>query len=127
MNYLLDTHTIICFSVDNSKLSDEVIGIIKDTNNLMYVSLASIWEMAIKLKIKKLLLEIPLIDFVNEIITNNFLILPIEIEHIVYLNNLELYHNDPFDRLIIAQSKCEDLRIISKDIKFDNYDIERVW
>jgi PIN domain nuclease of toxin-antitoxin system len=83
--------------------------------------------MAIKLKIRKLYLDIPLIDYVEEIQKRNIIILPIDLDHIVQTIELELIHNDPFDRLIIAQSIKEDVQLISRDTIFDRYDIQRVW
>ena len=127
MNYLLDTHSIIWFSEDNPKLSEKAYNIIKDSNNTLYLSYASIWEMAIKLKIGKLYLEIPLIDYVEEIKKRNIILLPINLDHIVQTSELELIHNDPFDRLIIAQSIIEDFQLISRDSIFDKYGIQRVW
>ncbi len=127
MNYLLDTHSIIWFSGDNPKLSEKANNIIRNSNNTLYLSLASIWEMAIKLKIGKLFLEIPLIDYVEEIQKRSIILLPINLDHIVHTNELKLIHNDPFDRLIIAQSIIEDIQLISRDSVFDKYGIQRVW
>jgi PIN domain nuclease of toxin-antitoxin system len=127
MNYLLDTHSIIWFSGDSPKLSEKAYNIIRNSNNTLYLSLASIWEMAIKLKIGKLYLEIPLIDYVEEIQKRSIILLPINLDHIVQTNELELIHNDPFDRLIIAQSIIEDIQLISRDSVFDKYGIQRVW
>ena len=127
MNYLLDTHTVIWFSENNPKLSKVASQYISDTNNNCFVSVASIWEMAIKLKLGKFNLEISLSDFVNVLTQRGFDFLPIKIEHTILVSDLELLHGDPFDRLLISQTIIEQLPIISKDGILDLYGVTRIW
>jgi PIN domain nuclease of toxin-antitoxin system len=127
MELLLDTHTVIWFSENNGNLSDKAKYLISDTTNNCFVSIVSIWEMAIKIRINKLKLEINLTDFVDELKQRGFVFLPINIAHTILVSELDLHHNDPFDRLLISQSIIEKKQIISRDNIFDNYGIERIW
>lgn len=127
MNYLLDTHTIIWFSQNNPQLSDLANEIIINPQNSCFISLASIWEMSIKIKIGKLNLIGNLYDFVNELIIMDFKFLNIKIEHVIEAGSLHRFHNDPFDRMIITQSLIEKIPILSKDSIFDFYKVERIW
>lgn len=127
MNLLLDTHAVIWFSENNKNLSEVAYKYISDVSNDCYISIASIWEMAIKLKIDKLHLEISLKEFVAELERRNFLFLPIEVNHILYLSHLDLHHKDPFDRLLISQSIKENMHLISRDSVFDDYNVKRIW
>jgi PIN domain nuclease of toxin-antitoxin system len=127
MNIILDTHSLIWYSENSNKLTLNAYNYINDENNNCLISMVSIWEMSIKLKINKLNLEGGLIKFIEELISRDFKILDIKLTHVLHLDNLELIHNDPFDRLLIAQSLNEKYPIISKDLIFDNYGINRIW
>jgi PIN domain nuclease of toxin-antitoxin system len=128
MNYLLDTHTFLWFLEGNNTLSSKARIIIEDANNTIYVSIASIWEIAIKISISKLKLIVNLEEVKTEIVKNNFEILPLDFEHIIELTNLEQIHKDPFDRIIISQAISEKCTIISKDSNFDFYkNINVLW
>lgn len=131
MKYLLDTHTIIWYSENNPKISENIKKLISDSKNQIFISIASIWEMAIKLKINKLNLELPIEEFTEELRIRNFTFLPINIEHIVQTTKLDLNHKDPFDRIIISQAIIENMDLISRDDKFDNFlidiNINRLW
>lgn len=121
MNYLLDTHTFLWFLEGNNNLSEKARISIENTENIKFISIASIWEVAIKLNLGKLKLDIKLEELKEEILKNNFEILPLDFEHIIELSNLEEIHKDPFDRLIISQAISEKLTIISKDSNFSLY------
>ena len=121
MNYLLDTHTFLWFLEGSNNLSVKARVSIENTENIKFISIASIWEVAIKLNLGKLKLDIKLEDLKEEILKNNFEILPLDFEHIIELSNLEEIHKDPFDRLIISQAISEKLTIISKDSNFSLY------
>ena len=128
MNYLLDTHTFLWFLEGNNSLSSKARIIIEDADNTIYVSIASIWEIAIKISISKLKLSVNLEEVKTEIVKNNFEILPLDFEHIIELTNLEQIHKDPFDRIIISQAISEKCTIISKDSNFDFYkNINVLW
>ncbi|AFY30525.1 type II toxin-antitoxin system VapC family toxin [Calothrix sp. PCC 7507] len=128
MNILLDTHVFIWSTGNPERLSQRVTDLLTDTSNTWMLSIASIWEIQIKLQLGKLNLNsnLPaLID--NQQRVNNLQLLPIELAHIYALNNLPNYHRDPFDRLLIAQATVEQIPIISIDAVFDNYPIQRLW
>jgi len=122
MNLLLDTHTFLWFIDDNLKLSDRLKNIIEDTNNISYLSIASLWEMSIKFNLGKLTLDPNYEDFVErEIVTSTIQLLNIELKHIRVNSTLPFHHRDPFDRLIIAQSIVEEMPIVSVDSAFNKY------
>ncbi|WP_228374644.1 type II toxin-antitoxin system VapC family toxin [Chryseobacterium sp. FH1] len=92
------------------------------------MSTASIWEIAIKLNLGKLRLDIKLEELKSEILKNGFEILPLDFEHIIGLSNLEAIHKDPFDRIIISQAICEKCTIISRDSNFNLYkNVNLLW
>lgn len=128
MRLLLDTHTFIWYVTDNPKLSAHVKLLIEDENNEKLVSIASIWEMAIKHSIGRLNFSLPFMEFVGQQLTvSNIGLLEINLQHIEVVASLPLHHRDPFDRLIIAQSMAEQIPILSVDAIFDAYAIARVW
>ena len=122
MKLLLDTHTFLWFVNDNPKLSDRLKDLIEDTNNVNYLSMASLWEMSIKFNLGKLTLHPNYEEFVEkEVTTTSIQLLNIELSHLRINATLPFHHRDPFDRLIIAQSMAEDIPIVSVDSAFDKY------
>ena len=131
MRYLLDTHAFLWFVNGDPSLSSTSKDLIADPNSLIFLSTASIWEMAIKVSTKKLIVPSPLRAFLDrELGKNEFALLGITTEHVDKVANLSFPasgHRNPFDRLIIAQSQAEDLPVISRDRKFDDYDVTIRW
>jgi PIN domain nuclease of toxin-antitoxin system len=127
MKYLIDTQILLWIFGDHTKLSPKALDIIKETDNQLFVSAASFWEVAIKLSLEKLTLPVGLEQFMEETLANNIEILGIEISHILKVASLPFYHRDPFDRLIISQSIVEGLPILSSDDKFSLYQVSRIW
>ncbi|MBE9184018.1 type II toxin-antitoxin system VapC family toxin [Microcoleus sp. LEGE 07076] len=128
MRLLLDTHTFIWYVTDNPRLSANVKLLIEDENNEKLVSIASIWEMAIKHSIGRLNFSLPFMEFVRQQLSvSNIGLLEININHIEVVASLPLHHRDPFDRLIIAQSMAEQIPVLSVDAIFDAYAIARLW
>lgn len=128
MKYLIDTHVFLWFVVDSDALSNEASKLIQNSANQIYVSTASLWEMAIKYSIGKLELPTSYAEFIpHQLFRNDFAILQIGTPHLHQVAELDFHHKDPFDRLIIAQAISEDIPIITKDHIFDSYAIERVW
>ena len=123
MQLLLDTHILIWFINGDVQLTEDLRGNIKNLKNQCYVSIASIWEIAIKTRLGKLNLNISFDILKAILITNQIQLLPISFEHTQQLLSLPLHHTDPFDRLIIAQAVYENMVIVSKDAKFRLYDI----
>jgi PIN domain nuclease of toxin-antitoxin system len=128
MRLLLDTHTILWFFGGHANITDQVKDLIENQDNLKLISLASVWEMAIKQSKNKLDLGKTASDYIQEKVQfADFKILPIELQHLTLISTLEFYHKDPFDRLLIAQGISEDIAILSKDIALDSYSIKRIW
>ncbi len=128
MRLLLDTHTFIWFVTDNPKLSDTARGLINYGNNEILLSIASIWEMAIKQSTGKLSFGLPFRVFIEQQVSFNRIdILNINLDHIEVVVTLPFHHRDPFDRLIIAQAMVEKIPILSADSIFDAYSIQRLW
>jgi PIN domain nuclease of toxin-antitoxin system len=126
--YLLDTHAILWFLSGDERISTKSQKVISDPKNRCFISVASLWEMAIKMKIGKLDLAFDLKELATHLSKNNIEILPIAFEHILETMDLEDHHRDPFDRIIIAQAKSERLTIISKDENFPKYaHIKLIW
>lgn len=124
MKLLLDTHTFLWFVNDNPKLSNHLKDLIEDTNNVSYLSVASLWEMSIKFNLDKLTLNPNYEEFVErEVTTSTIQLLNIELEHLKINATLPFHHRDPFDRLIIAQSIAENIPIVSVDLAFDKYSV----
>lgn len=128
MRLLIDTHTFLWFILDSPRLSPTAKALIEDINSEVYVSLASLWEIAIKTSLQKLTLPMPFEEFIpDQVFSNNMLLLPIQVSHLNGVAKLPFFHRDPFDRLLIAQSASEQMPLISRDSVFDLYSIVRLW
>jgi PIN domain nuclease of toxin-antitoxin system len=126
-NYLLDTHTFLWFIDGDDSLSDRVIKQIKNVENQCYISIASIWEISIKMSLKKLEIAAGFNTISKFCDKNDIEVLPVTFEHILELNKLDLHHRDPFDRIIIAQGIAEELTVLSKDGNFKHYPVKVLW
>lgn len=128
MNLLLDTQALLWFVLDDPRLSDKARENIIATEGLIFVSPASLWEIAIKIRLGKYALPAPFAAFWEEqLLTNDFTLLPISVSHTAQVVDLPFHHRDPFDRLIIAQSLVEGIPLVSSDDMFDHYGVERIW
>lgn len=127
MQYLVDTHTFLWFIEGSPALSKRAKDLLESDVNLL-LSIASLWEISIKISIGKIALTQPFELFIPDQLTKNAIeILPITTEHLVLLTSLPFHHRDPFDRLLIAQVIHEQLSIVSKDSHFDPYGIQKIW
>ena len=125
---LLDSHTILWFLWDDSRLSAPAKSLIEDADNRKLVSVASCWEIAIKVGIGKLDLGEASQSFLSrEITRNHFELLPITLAHATAVERLAAHHRDPFDRLLAAQAMIEGLSLVSNDPIFDQYGLTRLW
>ena len=111
---------------DDSKLSDKALGIIKSEDKV-FVSIASLWEIAIKQSLGKLDLDCSVQDVADNLRDANISVLPVEPKHLDCLKTLPFIHRDPFDRLIVAQTYSEGMALITKDTIIPQYDISTVW
>lgn len=123
MNIILDTHVFLWFITGDKQLDETAIKHIVNPRNNCFVSIASIWEIAIKISIDKLDIKGGFGTIENFLENNDVEIMPITFEHTKTLLTLPHYHNDPFDRIVISQSISEDFPIISKDRYFKDYGI----
>jgi PIN domain nuclease of toxin-antitoxin system len=128
MKILLDTHAFIWLDSQPEKLSKKAIEVCQDTSNELYLSMASLWEMQIKVQLGKLKLNISLEEMlVLQQQENDLKVLNFSLAHIYQLQSLPFHHNDPFDRIIIAQSILENMTLISVDDKLKAYNIAVLW
>ena len=119
MRYLLDTHVLLWARAAPVLLSEEARAVFESRDTTLYVSVATLWECAIKRSIGKL--ELP--DNFYEVIADDYEILGIEISHLVAYAELPMHHRDPFDRLLVAQARLGDLTLLSRDPNIAKYDV----
>ena len=119
MNLLLDTHILLWYITGNETLAADWRSSIQSTDNQKWISMASLWEMAIKSSLGKLTLSAPL----DQLIPEGFRILPIDLIHVLAYQRLPLHHRDPFDRMLIAQAQVENLTLMTHDANFRLYGI----
>jgi len=128
LKLLLDSHAFLWFIWDDPNLSPSAKALIEDPANRKLVSVASCWEIAIKVGLKKLALGEPAATFIpRELATNGFGLMGIELNHATFVETLPPHHKDPFDRLLVAQTTIEKLPLVSVDAIFDQYGIQRMW
>lgn len=120
LKLLLDTHVLLWAFSDPKKLSSKAQREIESPENIIFVSLASLWEIQIKESINKI--KLPK-DFFQKIEPTGFEILPISLAHIQNLKKLPLHHRDPFDRMIISQALCEDIVLMTQDKEIAQYQV----
>lgn len=124
---LLDTNAFLYFINNDSALSKTAKNLLESEVDLL-ISTASLWEIAIKFSVGKLVLPDAFGKFIPaQIHQNDIEILPVTLPYLEKVSTLPFHHKDPFDRLIIAQSMVEDLPVVSSDAAFDLYQIERIW
>jgi PIN domain nuclease of toxin-antitoxin system len=123
---LLDTHTFIWFSEDSPQLPTGVKQAIEDAD-LVYLSIASLWEIAIKVSLGKLPLLVPYAKIEMNLPDSAIEVLPIAFLDTTHLLNLPFHHRDPFDRLLIAQAIEHRLTLVSGDSKFALYPVPILW
>jgi PIN domain nuclease of toxin-antitoxin system len=124
MKLLLDTHIFIWWADEPEKLSPAILSALEDEANDLVLSVASVWEMQIKVQLGKLKLSLALEELLNnQIETNDLAILPITLTHVLAVGALPHHHKDPFDRLLITQSIEEDLMLVTADRQFSAYSI----
>lgn len=124
---LLDTHTLIWYINGDAELSKIARTVIEADNSINFVSIASLWEIAIKISLGKLELKTPFNQIRRQIEENGFEVLPVTFEDTLTVSTLPFHHRDPFDRIIISQSFSNGLTLISKDKNFDLYKSNVLW
>ena len=125
---LLDTHAFIWFIGGDPRLGRVARALLDDRENEILISVASLWEIAIKHSLGKLTLERPFTEFIPEQLDRQQIkILPITLKHLAEVDRLPFHHRDPFDRLIVAQSLSEAIPVVSADAALDPYGLDRIW
>lgn len=125
MRLLLDTHVFIWWADEQESLSATALSALKDEANELVLSVASVWEMQIKVQLGKLKLSRPLRELVeSQVETNDLKILRVELAHVLVLDTLPFHHKDPFDRMLIAQGIQEDVTLVSADPEFPAYSVK---
>ncbi|MDR1854203.1 MAG: type II toxin-antitoxin system VapC family toxin [Azoarcus sp.] len=127
MRYLLDTHTVLWAFNDYEKLSPEAEAALSDTDSEACVSVASVWEVAIKASTGKLEFPGGATKFVETVERNGFRLLNIESPHVLRVESLPFIHRDPFDRLLVATALVEDMRLVTADENIRRYEVNCVW
>ena len=126
MRVLLDTHTLLWLFEDDERLSDVARQAVF-SSEYAAVSIGSLWEIAIKQAIGKLELGVSIERIAKTCTEQGIDILPIRYDHLDAIKTLPDKHRDPFDRLIVAQAKCEYLTIVTKDKNIQGYDVQTIW
>ena len=120
MKFLLDTHVLLWWLSDNKSLTTKAVTAIRNGENTIFVSAATAWEISIKRVLGKL--KAP--DGLEETLeSNRFHQLPISIRHGLIAGSLPRHHDDPFDRMLIAQAQTEHLTIITHDVRMEQYGV----
>lgn len=128
MRLLLDTHAFLWFVAGDAQLSRRARRRIEDPRYEKYLSVASMWEIAIKRSVGKLELEVSLDELIDAgAVDNGILLLDVARRHATGVAELAFHHRDPFDRLLVSQAMCEEMAIVTRDPAFDAYPVKRVW
>ncbi len=128
MRVLLDTHAFLWAITDNTRLTKKARKCFLNEENKLFLSLASVWEIAIKASLDRLEFTKPIDELLpDQIRSNDISLLHIEMGHVLRVAKLPFHHRDPFDRLLVAQSLVENMPLLSADNHLDFYDINRIW
>jgi PIN domain nuclease of toxin-antitoxin system len=125
---LLDTHTFLWWTADAADLSNRARKAIAAADSECWLSVVSVWELAIKISLDKLRLAQPLHRFVPEqLAANRIRLLPLELSHVTRVSDLPWHHRDPFDRLLVAQAAAEGLTLVTRDKALAAYGVTTLW
>ena len=128
MRVLIDTHVFLWWVEGESALPAKARAVIANPGNECLLSMASVWELAIKAGLGKLKLSLPVRRYVVEnVAANGFRLLEIGVAHVGRVETLAQHHGDPFDRLLIAQALEEKLPVVTADPVFGKYGVKRIW
>jgi PIN domain nuclease of toxin-antitoxin system len=125
---LIDTHAVLWYLSGDGRLSRTARRHIEQSRRAKFLSIASVWEIAIKVSLRKLELDDPLAQVIDAgIADSGAALLAISRHHAVRVATLPWHHRDPFDRMLVAQALEDDLTLLSSDDTFDTYGVRRVW
>ena len=127
MRYLLDTHTFLWLATDDLQLTAAARAIFVDNDQECFLSAASVWEMAIKSSLGKLVLAASLSHLVHGGLERGLRLLDVTASHAYLVERLPFHHRDPFDRILVAQAMHEGMHLVSCDGQLDAYAVTRIW
>ena len=127
MNLLIDSHVVLWWFSRSRKLSPPALAALQDLQNRVYVSAAVAWELAIRVNLSKLEARSLVENLPQLLLEEGFRRLAISMDHALRAGLLPRHHNDPFDRMLIAQAQALNLPIVSADVIFDSYGVRRIW
>lgn len=128
MRILLDTHSFLWFITGDTRISTEARDLITDLDNQALLSVASLWEIAIKASLGKLTLSKPFDQlFPEQLALNNIEVLQISLNDLGVIAELPFHHRDLFDRMIVSQAMTRSIPLVSGDTVLDQYPIRRLW
>lgn len=128
MRLLIDTHVFLWFIANSPELSNTARELLEDAESELFLSHASVWEIAIKVSLQKLKVPEPFEGFISEQLSvNSIELFPPTLKQMSALVSLPFHHRDPFDRLLAVQSLTENLPLVSRDEVFDDYGVKRFW
>lgn len=125
MKLLLDTHALLWWLADDQRLSARARALIANENNQVFVSAVSGWEIGIKRALGRL--EVNTDRLLDEMRRTGFELLHVHFRHGLVAGDLPPHHRDPFDRMLIAQARCEGMTLVSKDGAFSGYGVDVIW
>jgi len=128
MMFLLDTHTLLWWIADSPELSSKARELMRNPENELYLSAASGWEIAIKVRLGMLHLPDRPDRFIPDQLARNAIeTLPVQMSHALHVGRLPSIHRDPFDRVIVAQSMLEKMPVVTRDPNIGKYKVKVVW
>ena len=127
MKLLMDTHLLLWAAGHPDRLSGEARTLIKNLENDLLFSAASLWEVAIKRGLGRDDFKVDVRLLRRGLLDNGYGELPIVSDHVVALESLPSIHKDPFDRMLIAQAQAENIPIVSNETSFESYGVRRIW
>lgn len=127
MDILIDTHVLIWFAEKHPRLIPKVQRWLEDSENRIFLSMVSMWEMAIKVNLGRLTLLVSFETTLEQLPKMGFELMPIELKHVTRFASLPLHHRDPFDRMLVAQAMEENLSLVSSDRSLSKYGIKVLW
>jgi PIN domain nuclease of toxin-antitoxin system len=127
VNLLLDTHALIWFVAGDRRLGPAARAAMEQEQARLFISAASVWEMAIKAARGRLVLPCPVARYLTDRIEEGYALLRVDGSHAAAVEHLPFHHHDPFDRLLVAQALSERLPVITRDRVFKKYGVEVIW
>jgi PIN domain nuclease of toxin-antitoxin system len=127
MRYLLDTHVFLWLATDDPQLTEAAREIFIDNDQECFLSAASVWEMAIKSSLGKLVLATSVSHLVRGGLERGLRLLDVTASHAYLIERLPFHHRDPFDRILVAQAMHEGMSLVSRDGQLDAYAVPRLW